>query len=187
MGAEDQAALRIELISGRSRQDFGNRGRDPQSRQRAVLAPPSVRPRARAAGRPGSRARHRRNDGGPLSGIRCPLADATLFSWHELLLAGARDVHVIGGYRTHEDPMQVVSGPIHKRRCNFEAPPSKAMPREMARSSPGSTTVRPTREPAAGTDARRPRAPIFCVHPSFEDGKRPGRPRACGKIASRRI
>jgi hypothetical protein len=32
-----------------------------------------------------------------------------------MLMAGAQDIKVVGGYRTHADAMQVVSGPIHKR------------------------------------------------------------------------
>src|SRR6266481_7519930 len=60
-----------------------------------------------------------------------PLAHKAMFAWHNMLLRGDTSIKVIGGYRTHDDPMQVVSGPIHKRNLHFEAPPSKAMPREM--------------------------------------------------------
>ena len=65
-----------------------------------------------------------------------------MFDWHAMLLAGDRDIKVIGGYRTHAEPMQVVSGPIHKRTVHFEAPPSARVPKEMSASSHGSTTPR---------------------------------------------
>src|SRR5215475_3526612 len=61
------------------------------------------------------------------------LSDQTLFDWHTMLLAGDREIKVIGGYRTHADAMQVVSGPIHKRTVHFEAPPSARVPNEMKR------------------------------------------------------
>jgi len=62
-----------------------------------------------------------------------PLDDQTLFDWHAKLLSGARDINVIGGYRTHSDPMQIVSGPDYKRTVHFEAPPSARVPDEMKR------------------------------------------------------
>jgi Fic family protein len=36
-----------------------------------------------------------------------------------------------GKWRTHKDPMQVVSGVIGKEKVHFEAPPSKRVPQEM--------------------------------------------------------
>jgi len=39
------------------------------------------------------------------------LSDNMLFGWHEMLTNGRRDLKDIGRYRTHEDAMQVVSGP----------------------------------------------------------------------------
>ncbi|MDB5438534.1 MAG: filamentation induced by cAMP protein Fic [Caulobacteraceae bacterium] len=59
------------------------------------------------------------------------LSDRTLFGWHSLLLAGDTSIKTVGGYRVDDDPMQVVSGPIQKRKIHFEAPPSAAMPAEM--------------------------------------------------------
>ena len=38
------------------------------------------------------------------------LTDQTMFDWHSLLLSGSGALRVIGGYRTHTSPMQVVSG-----------------------------------------------------------------------------
>ena len=37
----------------------------------------------------------------------------------------------MGAYRTHSDPMQVISGSLQKRKVHFEAPPSKRVPAEM--------------------------------------------------------
>lgn len=60
-----------------------------------------------------------------------PLTHATLFAWHSMLMQGQRGIKVIGGYRTHADPMQIVSGSIHDPRVHFEAPSSKRMKKEM--------------------------------------------------------
>ncbi len=38
-----------------------------------------------------------------------------------------------GRYRSHTDPMQIVSGPIGKETVHYEAPPSAAVPAEMGR------------------------------------------------------
>ncbi len=58
------------------------------------------------------------------------LTEDTLFSWHTMLMKG-ETTHTVGAWRTHEDPMQVVSGPIGKWKLRFEAPPSKQVPEEM--------------------------------------------------------
>lgn len=60
-----------------------------------------------------------------------PLTHKTLYSWHTMLTSGRRDLKDIGRYRTHTDPMQVVSGPIHKPKIHFKAPPSASMKAEM--------------------------------------------------------
>jgi Fic family protein len=60
-----------------------------------------------------------------------PLTHETMFAWHNMLMSGERDVQVVGGYRTHSDPMQVVSGSIHSPKVQFEAPPSSEMKDEM--------------------------------------------------------
>nr|WP_231708429.1 DUF4172 domain-containing protein [Sphingomonas populi] len=62
---------------------------------------------------------------------REPVSDATLFHWHALLMNGRRDLADIGRYRTHADPMQIVSGALHASKVHFEAPPSQAVPTEM--------------------------------------------------------
>ncbi|WP_067104897.1 Fic family protein [Sphingopyxis granuli] len=62
-----------------------------------------------------------------------PLTDEQLFDWHRMLMNGRRDLADIGAYRTHTDPMQIVSGALHAPRVHFEAPPSDRVPEEMAR------------------------------------------------------
>ena len=62
-----------------------------------------------------------------------PLTDGRLFDWHRMLMNGRRDLADIGAYRTHTDPMQIVSNAHHARRVHFEAPPSDHVPDEMAR------------------------------------------------------
>ncbi len=62
-----------------------------------------------------------------------PLTRAKLCAWHAMLMNGRRDIADIGRYRTHDDAMQIVSGPIHQPRVHFEAPPSVQVPEKMAR------------------------------------------------------
>ena len=60
-----------------------------------------------------------------------PLGHETLSHWHGLVCRGRGDLRVVGGYRTHPEPMQVVSGPVYRPKVHFEAPPSKTVRREM--------------------------------------------------------
>lgn len=53
-----------------------------------------------------------------------PLSQAMLFSWHEKLAAGRRDLKDIGRYRTSREPMQIISGASYQPKIHFEAPPS---------------------------------------------------------------
>ncbi|HKY62776.1 MAG TPA: Fic family protein [bacterium] len=55
-----------------------------------------------------------------------------LFSWHRMLTQGRRDLGSIGTYRSHDEPMQIVSGPVGNPKIHFEAPPSQKVPGEMA-------------------------------------------------------
>ncbi|MEY3941823.1 MAG: hypothetical protein RIR07_709 [Bacteroidota bacterium] len=59
-----------------------------------------------------------------------PLDAATLHQWHSVLLAHDPSI-AKGCWRSHPDPMQIVSGPLGRRRVHFEAPPSVEIPREM--------------------------------------------------------
>jgi Fic family protein len=60
-----------------------------------------------------------------------PLSEAMLFTWHKMLMMGDRRIQK-GTWRTHEEPMQVVSGVIGKQKVHYEAPPSGRVPQEMA-------------------------------------------------------
>ena len=61
------------------------------------------------------------------------LTDQKLFGWQQLVCRGRRDLESVGVYRTHPNPMQVISGPLQKPKIHFEAPPSQNVPEEMAR------------------------------------------------------
>lgn len=60
-----------------------------------------------------------------------PLDEEGLCLWHKMLTNGRRDLEDIGRYRTHDDPMQIVSGPTGRSIVHFEAPPSKDVPDQM--------------------------------------------------------
>jgi Fic family protein len=100
-----------------------------------------------------------------------PLVHEMLFSWHRMLTTGRRDLANIGAYRTHAEPMQVVSGAIHAPRVHFEAPPSSEVAAEMSRfidwfnrTAPGGAAPLP-----AVTRAGLAHLYFVCIHP-FEDG-----------------
>lgn len=63
--------------------------------------------------------------------FQAPLSDQILFNWHAMLMKGRRDLKDAGRYRTTDEPMQVVSGPIHDPKVHFEAPPANRLAREM--------------------------------------------------------
>jgi Fic family protein len=100
-----------------------------------------------------------------------PLSDDTLFDWHRMLMGNRRDIKDIGRYRRHDDPMQVVSGPIHAPKVHFEAPPSSGVPKKAARfigwfnrTAPGGIARLP-----AVTRAGIAHLYFESIHP-FEDG-----------------
>ncbi len=61
-----------------------------------------------------------------------PFDMETLFAWHLALMRGATGIRT-GAWRSGNDPMQVVSGLMHRPRVHFEAPPAAAVPGVMAR------------------------------------------------------
>lgn len=101
-----------------------------------------------------------------------PLTHETMFAWHKMLMSGERRIDVIGGYRTHPEPMQVVSSYLHDPEVYFEAPPSSRMKGEMEafvawfnETQPGGgKCVLP-----ALTRAGVAHLYFVCIHP-FEDG-----------------
>jgi Fic family protein len=100
-----------------------------------------------------------------------PVTHATLHGWHRMITNGRTDLQDIGQYRTHEQPMQVVSGALHKPNVHFEAPPSAAMPGEMDRFIDWLAATAPGGERALPTLTRAGLAHLYfvCIHP-FEDG-----------------
>lgn len=60
-----------------------------------------------------------------------PLTHAMVCGWQEMLFRGWSRLEEIGTYRTHPDPMQIVSGRLDDHRVYFEAPPSQKIPEEM--------------------------------------------------------
>jgi Fic family protein len=59
-----------------------------------------------------------------------PLTKEKLFSWHGMIFQDTQDISV-GRWRVHEEPMQIISGPIGKQKVHFEAPPSARVGKEM--------------------------------------------------------
>jgi len=103
-------------------------------------------------------------------GFADPLTHETLFAWHRMVMAGARG-REIGSYRTHAEPMQVVSGALHAPNVHFEAPPSSEMKQEMEgfvawfnKTAPGGEQPLP-----ALTRAAIAHLYFVSIHP-FEDG-----------------
>ncbi len=60
------------------------------------------------------------------------LTEEKLFAWHKMLL-GANKRMEVGQWRTHAEPMQVISGAAGKEKVHYEAPPSLRVPGEMKR------------------------------------------------------
>jgi Fic family protein len=58
------------------------------------------------------------------------LTETQLFEWHRILMLGNHSINV-GQYRSHTEPMQVISGAVGKEIIHFEAPPSAQVPSEM--------------------------------------------------------
>lgn len=104
-------------------------------------------------------------------GFAEPLTDQSLYAWHRMVVSGRQDIHAIGRYRDHDDPMQVVSGPLHKPKVHFEAPPSHAMAEEMNRFLAWFAASSPEGErPLPGlTRAGIAHLYFVSIHP-FEDG-----------------
>ena len=171
VGADDQETLKIELIGEEAVKTSEIEGvildrASVQSSLRAQLGlgaeAPNVKPEERGISRMMIDL---------YQGHATPLTDQTMLAWHTMLLAGGKEIKMIGGYRTHADPMQVVSGPIHKRTVHFEGPPSARVPEEMQRfvawfndTAPAGKTPLP-----ALTRASLAHLHFVCIHP-FEDG-----------------
>src|SRR5262245_5483071 len=106
IGADDQETLKIELISDEAVKTSEIEGeilnRDSvQSSLRQQLGlgteQPGVKPAERGIAR--MMVDLYRN-------FAARLVDQTMFNWHRMLLEGDRSIRVVGGYRTHAEPMQ---------------------------------------------------------------------------------
>jgi Fic family protein len=171
VGANDQETLKIELISDEAIKTSEIEGeilnRDSvQSSLRHQLGLGDERPGVKPAERGISKMMV-----DLYRGFATPLTDKTMFDWHTMLLSGNNSIKVVGGYRTHADAMQVVSGADYKRKVHFEAPPSDRLPDEMKRfiawfndTAPGAKNPLP-----AMTRAGIAHFYFVCIHP-FEDG-----------------
>jgi Fic family protein len=100
-----------------------------------------------------------------------PLTAEKLFEWHKMLMAGHKRINA-GQWRTHKEPMLVISGAIGKEKVHFEAPPSKRVPAEMT------TFIQWFNDTAPGGTHEMKKVPVraalahLCfesIHP-FEDG-----------------
>jgi len=102
---------------------------------------------------------------------RAPLTEATLHRWHRLIVNGRTDLADVGRYRRGGDPMQIVSGPIGRRRVHFEAPPAAQVPAEMARFWPWLEETGPAGPSPLPPLTRAGLAHIWfeSIHP-YEDG-----------------
>ena len=100
-----------------------------------------------------------------------PLTNRMLFRWHKMLLSGSREIGVVGGYRKHPDPMQVISGPLHRRKVHFEAPPSDRVASEMKNFNAWFNDARRQGKKPLSSLTRAAIAHLYfvCIHP-FEDG-----------------
>jgi Fic family protein len=171
IGTDDQDALKIELISEEAVKTSEIEGE--------ILNRDSVQSSLRAQFGIGTEAANVKPAERGISKMMidlyrnyaAPLSDQVMFDWHGMLMAGAQDIKVVGGYRTHADAMQVVSGPIHKRMVHFEAPPSDRVPKEMKRFIAWFNDTAPGGKQALPALTRAAVAHLYfvCIHP-FEDG-----------------
>lgn len=99
-----------------------------------------------------------------------PLTQDMLFAWHRLLLQSRTDV-LVGQWRSHSEPMQIVSGPVYAPKVHFEAPPSDLVPTEMARFCRWFNDTSPSGATPLPALMRAGLAHLYfeCIHP-FEDG-----------------
>jgi len=99
-----------------------------------------------------------------------PLSHNMLKNWHSMLMAKRTNL-VKGFYRTHNEPMQVVSGYIGKFTVHFEAPPSKIVTKEMGKFVCWFNDTAPNGKNPLPALTRAAIAHLYfvCIHP-FEDG-----------------
>jgi len=100
-----------------------------------------------------------------------PLSDEALFSWHRMLFKDRGGLTDVGRYRTGQEAMEIVSGPVNAPQVHFEAPPSSRVPDEMARFMAWFNRTAPAGSEPLPALTRAGIAHLYfeTVHP-FEDG-----------------
>lgn len=99
------------------------------------------------------------------------LTEEELFIWHKQLLQNEKKLKV-GAWRTHLEPMQVISGALGKEKTHFEAPPSATLQKEMNLFIKWFNTTSLTgKKPLKNAAIRAAIAHLYfeSIHP-FEDG-----------------
>lgn len=99
------------------------------------------------------------------------LSETMLFNWHLLLMRGSRGVK-IGQWRSHPEPMQIVSGAMGRELVHYEAPPSERVPTEMSKYIAWFNATGPQgTQPLTNPIIRSSVAHLYfeSIHP-FEDG-----------------
>lgn len=104
-----------------------------------------------------------------VSKAAAPLTHERLQAWQAALFptgfSGMRKI-LVGAYRQHAEPMQIVSGRLGHEKVHYEAPPSAAVPAEMA---PLLVWLNAGTEPESLIQAALAHLWFETIHP-FEDG-----------------
>ena len=100
-----------------------------------------------------------------------PLDHDMLFAWHRMITSGRTDLRDVGRYRTHPEPMRIVSGRIDEAKVHFEAPPSDRVHAEMVEYTKWFHRTAPAGFAPLGALTRAGIAHLYfeSIHP-FEDG-----------------
>lgn len=101
------------------------------------------------------------------------LTSNLLNQWHRKLLEGS--LQTAGAYRTHPEPIQVVSGAHFDPTVHFEAPPSDRVPAEMEAFIQWFNKAHETGEPSPLTLAAISHLWFECIHPYPDGNGRVGR------------
>lgn len=99
------------------------------------------------------------------------LSEDMLFDWHRMLMRGNQRV-TVGAWRTHKEPMQVISGAIGRETVHYEAPPSADVSKMMAQFIEWFNATGPNgSKPIKQAPIRSALAHLYfeSIHP-FEDG-----------------